>query len=245
LFHENDVFVPDGTPVFVPRIWNGPLRKGRPRNWTVIGVPCGSETLTVSDVLEPMPVEPSDGATSAGAAGGPTATDPKPGTQLGLPTTVPVKPLPELSARVAPEPSLYPHRPRSPAVGAVSCVSLALWICACVRATFQIRDSSMIPAKCPATELSDRIAVPSAACWMLSDRGGIGVVVLTASEPSAAPSRYSLSVRPSYVTAAWCQTFWVTTVLPVSGWLIPGRGPVAPSSKSATSRPLVPWIPRK
>ena len=51
-------------------------------------------------------------------------------------------------------------------------VSLAAWIWACVRATFQIRASSSTPWKKPAGAPVEVMAVPSAACWMLSERGG-------------------------------------------------------------------------
>ncbi len=79
--------------------------------------------------------------------------------------------------------------PISPAVGDAISESLVPWICACVRATFQMRDSSMIPAKNPAAVPFVFIAVPSAAHCRLSARGGIGVVVLTTSVPSSTPSR--------------------------------------------------------
>jgi hypothetical protein len=60
------------------------------------------------------------------------------------------------------------------------------WICAPVRATFQMRTSSTTPWKKPAAVPFDVCAVPIAACWML-----------VASGVKSAPSGSTRSSRPS------------------------------------------------
>ncbi len=115
------------------------------------------------------------------------------------------------------------------------------WISAVLRATFQMRTSSTVPAKKPAAVPLLVSALPTAACWMLVDSG----VKLPprASVRSSVPSRYSrhVSEAVSYTAAAWCHTFWVTAVVPETGWFVP----LAVSSKSATSTPVDASMPRK
>ena len=61
---------------------------------------------------------PSAGAFSVGESGAPLpAGGTKPGTQVGAPTAAPVLPLPELSARLVPLPSLRFQTPSSPVCG--------------------------------------------------------------------------------------------------------------------------------
>ena len=78
---------------------------------------------------------------------------------------------PELSATVVPLPSFRPQRPNSPGADRISPV-IPSRICCAVRAEFQMRTSSMTPSKNPAATPVEVRALPIAACWMLSDRGG-------------------------------------------------------------------------
>jgi hypothetical protein len=100
-----------------------------------------------------------------------------------------VFPFPDESAVVVPLVSEYPHRPRRPVAPAVISLFFALRICAPVRATFQIRVSSISPAKKPAATAPaavEVIALPTAACWIDVDSG---VKLPTVSVRSSFPSR--------------------------------------------------------
>ena len=84
-----------------------------------------------------------------------------------------------------------------------------------VRATFQMRGSSSLPAKNPDGTPVELSAVASAACWMLSFRTGWP----TKSSASSTPFRYRrhvpvpCAVVPSYVAAAWYQMpSWICVV---------------------------------
>src|SRR6266540_7499601 len=90
--------------------------------------------------------------------------------QVGAFAAVPLFKLPVESPIVEPPPSLRPQRPMRFGADVIS-ASFVVWICACVRATFQIRASSMIPWKKPAATPADVIAVPIAACWIDVDSG--------------------------------------------------------------------------
>ena len=107
------------------------------------------------------------------------------------PMTVPLRPLPDESF-TPPQASLKPQRPSKPVPVGIS-TSLPARICAAVRATFQMRDSSSVPPKKPAATPVELSALPRAACWMLSDRGGRPMVIAF----SWMPFRYSRSVVPS------------------------------------------------
>ena len=71
---------------------------------------------------------------------------------------VPTTAFPELSPRLEPVPSLRFQPPIRLVVGPVISRFLAAWICACERAVFQMRTSSIVPAKKPSGLLP---AVPS------------------------------------------------------------------------------------
>ena len=68
----------------------------------------------------------------------------------------------------------------------VSSWSLLPRIWAPLRATFQMRASSRTPWKKPAATPVEVMAVPSAACWMLSERG---TKLPTTNVVSSTPSR--------------------------------------------------------
>ena len=183
------------------------------------------------------------GAFSTGAAGAVFATvvNGAPCVHVKLlPTIVPVTAWPELSPTDVPEPSFNPQRPCRFVAEMISPV-IPSAICCAVRATFQMRTSSMAPSKNPAAAPVDVRALPIAACWMLSDRGGRPTV----SDPSCTPFRYRRNVVPSYVAAAWYQTLFRIGVVPDTGWFNPGLGAPAPSSKSAVRTLPVLLIPRK
>ena len=74
----------------------------------------------------------------------------KPGTQVGLATAAPVMLLPELSPRLVPLPSLRFQTPSRLVCGVVISLFLVAWIWLRLRATLQIRTSSIVPAKKPA-----------------------------------------------------------------------------------------------
>ena len=90
-----------------------------------------------------------------------------------------------------PAPSFIPQRPMRPEVGETNSPFMLAWIADCVRATFQMRASSRLPAKnpglfVPGTPAEVR-ADANAACWMLSKRGVVFPVATA--EASRLPSR--------------------------------------------------------
>ena len=196
------VLEPETTPVFCP-IWvKTPLAYGRPKKVTVSGSPLlGSETPTLSVGEGPTPVASLVGASRVGAfgawfPGGGT----KPGTHAGPLVRVPGK-LPTELLVVVPEPSFMPQRATRP-VPLVISEFLVLWIADWLRATFQTRASSIVPAKKPGLVPGRpvlRRAEPRAACWILVDSGVNGEPRVDVT--SSAPSRYSRQVCPSYVAA--------------------------------------------
>ena len=133
-------------------------------------------------------VAPLAGALSTGAAGAlfTMMLNGAPAAQVKFePTIVPVMLWPELSATVVPLFSFRPHRPSRPGAEKIS-PSIPSAICCCVRAAFQMRTSSMAPSKNPDAAPVDVSALPMAACWMLSERGGRPTV---SGEPSGTPFR--------------------------------------------------------
>jgi hypothetical protein len=93
-----------------------------------------------------------------------------PGTHSGPPTAVPAAPPAIELSTCVPVPSFSPQRAINP-LPLLSCCPRVAAIWLPVRATFQIRASSMTPLKAPSGSPVESMAVPSAACWMLSDRG--------------------------------------------------------------------------
>src|SRR5207253_8055484 len=174
-------------------------------------------------------VPPAAGEFTIGVFGAWLTTALKPVVQFQpLPVIVLAGVPPVLSATVLPVPSFKPQRPSRFGSAAISS-DIVLWICACVRATFQIRTSSITPLKNPAATPVDVRALPIDACWMLSKRG---VNAPFACERFSAPSRYSCQAVPSYTPATWCHAPSAAIAVPpaaVTGWL----RPVAVSSKSA------------
>src|SRR5829696_8999617 len=108
-----------------------------------------------------------------GAAGGVMSGMGKPATHVGgvaVGVSVPFgRPATELFA-TEPVFSFNPQRPIKP-VPLVNSEFMLAWISACERATFQMRVSSITPAKKPAAAPADVMAVPMPACCRLSQRG--------------------------------------------------------------------------
>ena len=140
----------------------------------------------------------------------------KPSTQAGLATVVPLTPLPEESAIDDPVPSSRPQRPTRFAVGEVISVFIEPWICACVRATFQMRTSSIVPWKNPSSTSS--VCARSRTDRVRSAIWSFGGLVDGLSRPGRSRRRPGRGATlPSYVAAAWCHTFVVTTVVAGDG----------------------------
>src|SRR5215208_3193590 len=198
LAHEVVVLEPEATPVFCA-IWvNTPLAYSRPKKVTVNGsLLLGSDTLTSRVGEVPTPVAPLAGALRVGAFGAWfTAGGSKPSTQAGPLVRVPGK-LPTELLVIVPEPSFIPQRATRPAPVVIS-EFFVLWISDWLRAIFQTRASSMVPAKKPGLVPGRpvlRRAEPRAACWILVDSGVNGELRLDML--SSTPSRYSRQVCPS------------------------------------------------
>jgi hypothetical protein len=96
-----------------------------------------------------------------------------------------------VSPTMDPLPSEKPQRPSRWFLTPLIAMSLVAWISAALRAMFQMRTSSMVPAKNPPVfagapvEFRDE---PIAACWVLV-ASGVGLPVRT-SVLSSVPSRY-------------------------------------------------------